>query len=312
MDRAMAKSERFKLPSAVHLFLLRQGQVLLLRRFNTGYEDGNYSVVAGHLDGGETVRAAMIREAREEVGIEIAPAELDVVGVMHRRSDDERIDFFLAATAWTGQVVNCEPQRCDELRWAPLDDLPPNVIPYVRRALQNWRRGIWFEDFGWGGEKASFALRPLEPAERNWVGEFIAARWGSPQLVTRGRVYDARDLPGFVAVRGEERLGLVLYRLDGAECEIVSLDSAQPALGIGTALVAAVREAARRAGCRRLWLITTNDNLRALRFYQKRGFRLVAVHADALTVSRQLKPEIPAIGLDGIPLRDEIELEMAL
>ncbi len=161
-------TERFKLVSAVHLFLLREGRVLLLRRFNTGYEDGNYSVVAGHLDGGETVRAAMVREAREEVGIEIAPRDLEVVGVMHRRSDDERIDFFLTATAWSGEVVNCEPQRCDELRWAALEDLPANVIPYVRRALENWQRGVWFEDFGWdeAGLDAGFVLRALEAEER--------------------------------------------------------------------------------------------------------------------------------------------------
>ncbi|HEC35073.1 MAG TPA: NUDIX domain-containing protein, partial [Anaerolineae bacterium] len=86
--------DRFRLLSAVHLFLVRDGKVLLLRRFNTGYEDGKYSVIAGHLDGNEEIKTAMIREAREEAGIEIAPQDLQVVGVMHRRSDDERIDFF--------------------------------------------------------------------------------------------------------------------------------------------------------------------------------------------------------------------------
>lgn len=142
-------SERFRLLVAVHLFLLRGDETLLLRRFNTGYEDGNYSVVAGHLDGGEDVVAAVIREAREEVGIVISPADLSVVGVMHRRAADERIDFFLATSQWAGTVRNAEPEKCDALAWFPLDDLPENVVPYVRRALANYHRGRWFESYGW-------------------------------------------------------------------------------------------------------------------------------------------------------------------
>jgi 8-oxo-dGTP diphosphatase len=141
--------ERFKLPSAVHLFLIRDSQVLLSRRFNTGYEDGKYSVVAGHLNGDEEVKAAMIREAREEVGVEISPLDLQVVGVMHRKSNDERIDFFLATTSWSGEITNREPGKCDQLAWFDMDELPENVIPYVRRALDNYRRGNWFDSFGW-------------------------------------------------------------------------------------------------------------------------------------------------------------------
>jgi 8-oxo-dGTP pyrophosphatase MutT (NUDIX family) len=121
----------------------------MLRRYNTGYRDGDYSVVAGHLDGGERIRDAAVREAKEEVGIRIAPGDLDVVGVMHRLSDDERVDFFLAARSWSGEIVNAEPAKCDRLAWFDLDDLPENVIPYVRRALENCRLGRWFDSFGW-------------------------------------------------------------------------------------------------------------------------------------------------------------------
>ena len=141
--------ERFKLPSAVHLFLMRDGQILLSRRFNTGYADGKYSVIAGHLNGDEEIKAAVIREAREGAGIEISPLDLQVVGVMHRKSNDERIDFFLAATSWSGEITNREPDKCDRLSWFDLDELPENVIPYVRRALDNYRQGIWFDSFGW-------------------------------------------------------------------------------------------------------------------------------------------------------------------
>jgi len=141
---------RFLLPSAVHLFLIRDGQVLLLRRYNTGYEDGNYSVVAGHLDGGEeVVVAAAVREAREEAGIEIAPSDIQVVGVMHRKSNDERIDFFVAVRAWRGEITNREPDKCDRLAWYDVDHLPENVVPYVRKALDNYRQGIWFDSYGW-------------------------------------------------------------------------------------------------------------------------------------------------------------------
>jgi 8-oxo-dGTP pyrophosphatase MutT (NUDIX family) len=131
------------------LFLIRGGKVLLLRRFNTGYEDGNYGVIAGHLESDEEIRAAAIREAREEAGIEIAPADLEMVGVMHRKSDDVRVDFFVAASAWSGQIVNMEPGQCDRLEWFNMGELPANVIPYVRRALDNYRRGLWFDSFGW-------------------------------------------------------------------------------------------------------------------------------------------------------------------
>jgi ADP-ribose pyrophosphatase YjhB (NUDIX family) len=124
-------------------------KILLLRRFNTGYEDGKYSVPAGHLDGGEEITSAAIREAKEECGIEISPDDLQVVQVMHRKSGDERIDFFLTATKWTGEIVNAEPHKCDELKWVHLDQLPANMIPYVRQAIDNYRAGKWFDSYGW-------------------------------------------------------------------------------------------------------------------------------------------------------------------
>src|SRR5437667_3851054 len=109
---------------AVHLLLIREGCVLLLRRLNTGYEDGNYSVPAGHLDGGETVPQAAAREAREELVIDVRPEDCRVVQVMHRRSTDERVDFFVTVDRWAGEICNGEPQKCDELAWFDLDHLP--------------------------------------------------------------------------------------------------------------------------------------------------------------------------------------------
>ena len=143
-------SDRFKLIPEAHIFLTNNNnEILLLRRFNTGYQDGNYSVIAGHIDGNEEVKAAAIREAKEEVGIEIQPPDIEVVGVMHRKSDSERVSFFLAASRWSGDIVNAEPDKCDDLSWHSIHNLPANMVPYVRQALENYRKGRFFESFGW-------------------------------------------------------------------------------------------------------------------------------------------------------------------
>ena len=135
---------------------------------------------------------------------------------------------------------------------------------------------------------------------------------GSNKSISRGVVHFPQNLPGFVALYKGEKVGLVTYNIIDQSCEIVKLNSTHPSSGVGTALIEAARDIALQSGCKRLWLITTNDNMNALRFYQKRGFVLVTVHRNALEVSRKLKPEISMIGNNGIPLRDEIELEMML
>jgi ribosomal protein S18 acetylase RimI-like enzyme len=159
---------------------------------------------------------------------------------------------------------------------------------------------------------SEYDVIPLSDEHRRWANALIRNHWGSVKVVTRGRVHDASGLPGFMAVRGDEPVGLATYDIAGDQCEVVSLDSLAEGIGIGTALMRGVEGVARKSGCRRLWLITTNDNLAAVRFYQKRGFRIVAIHVDALEESRRLKPEIPRTGIDGIPIQDEIELELAL
>jgi len=140
---------RAKFPVTVHLLFFRENHILLLRRFNTGYADGQYSVPAGHLDGGETVITAAAREAEEETGLRIHPQDISFSSVIHRRDGDERVDFFVNVQQWQGEPVNTEPDKCDELRWAHVNELPENVIPYVRKAIQNHYDGIKFEEFGW-------------------------------------------------------------------------------------------------------------------------------------------------------------------
>jgi 8-oxo-dGTP diphosphatase len=141
---------RNKFPVAVHIFFLLDEQILLLRRFNTGYEDGKYSVVAGHVDAGETVTQAAIREVREEVGVILDPKEIQIVHVMNRKSEDERIDFFMTIRQWSGEIINNEPHKCDELAWHPLSRLPQNTIPYVRHAIECFQNRITYGEFGWG------------------------------------------------------------------------------------------------------------------------------------------------------------------
>jgi 8-oxo-dGTP pyrophosphatase MutT (NUDIX family) len=141
---------RTTFPVAVHLFLINDNQVLLLRRYNTGYEDGNYSVIAGHIDGGEDVYTAMIREAAEEAGIKIVLDNLKIIQVMHRKkSDEERIDYFFECSIWSGEIVITEPNKCDKLEWFNIDHLPENTIDYIREAITNYRSNISFSVFGW-------------------------------------------------------------------------------------------------------------------------------------------------------------------
>lgn len=161
-------------------------------------------------------------------------------------------------------------------------------------------------------------LHPIQARDRAWVRQVLRASWGEARVISRGRVHQTDRLPGFIASQEGRRLGLATYQIETGpdagtrQCELVSLDSLAEGQGIGTALVEAVIGAAREAGCWRVWLVTTNDNLPALGFYQKRGFVLVALHRDALAESRRLKASIPEIGRDGIPLRDELELAYRL
>jgi len=148
----MKKRQFFKIIPAVHLFLIKDDRILLLRRFNTGYEDGNYSVPAGHVDGCERASQAMIREAGEEVGIKINKRDLELVHIMHRCKEgenEERIDFFFKATEWQDKIRICEPDKCDHLEWFKLSNLAVNVIPYVKHAIKAIGQNQMYSELGW-------------------------------------------------------------------------------------------------------------------------------------------------------------------
>lgn len=144
--------ERFRPHAAALLFLIKDDQVLLQRRYKTGYNDGNYSLVSGHLDGGEQASKAMLREAYEEAGIHIEPEALKPAHIQHVvLQDREYVDFFFSAQYWSGEIQIMEPDKCDELRWSSIRELPPNLVPNVRVALDNYIQGNFYSEFGWDG-----------------------------------------------------------------------------------------------------------------------------------------------------------------
>jgi protein associated with RNAse G/E len=159
-------------------------------------------------------------------------------------------------------------------------------------------------------EGATMETHPLDDRWRAEARALWSERWGSTRVVSRGRLHDLDALPGFVALEDGAFAGVATYRVDGDACEVVSLDALREGSGAGRALLDAVAASARAAGCRRLWLVTTNDNTAAMRFYQRRGWRLAALHRGAVDAARALKPELPEQGADGIAIRDEVEFEI--
>lgn len=136
------------IPVGVHVLLERDGRVLLMRRAGTGFFDGLYSLPGGHVEEGESLRATAIREMAEELGIVLDEVDLSVVGVVHRRSDTNRIDFFLAAHRWRGEPKIAEPDKCDALQWFARDALPEAIVPYIRDAL-GAQPDPWIQESGW-------------------------------------------------------------------------------------------------------------------------------------------------------------------
>lgn len=155
-------------------------------------------------------------------------------------------------------------------------------------------------------------LREIVESDREWVRAFFIEHWGSSQMVYSQGVYECDTLPGFAAFVDSEVVGVVTFALHEDACEVVSLDSLREGQGIGSALMRAVEEWAQEQSRNRVWLMTTNDNLQALGFYQKRGYELVQLLPNAVEKARKVKPQIPLFAENGIPIRDELVLEKRL
>lgn len=152
-------------------------------------------------------------------------------------------------------------------------------------------------------------VRKSTPEDRDWITEVLLDNWASNIIVTRGTSYEADLLPGLIAEDDEKRLGLLTYGIKDDELEIVTMNAIEKGKGIGSSLLDEIERIAREKKCRRIWLITTNDNIDAIRFYQKRGFEIAFVHRYAIEETRKIKPQLPFVGKYGIPIRDEIEME---
>ena len=149
---------------------------------------------------------------------------------------------------------------------------------------------------------------PLDPDDRGWMREFFSARWASETMITRGRAFHVDTLDALLAWENDRRVGLITWRQDGSTAEIMSLDALAEAQGIGSALLASAEDTLGQSGVKIVEIITSNDNLNALRFYQRRGYRLSHVFVNAIDEARRLKPNIPRVGDYGIPIHDEILL----
>lgn len=155
-------------------------------------------------------------------------------------------------------------------------------------------------------------IRPLTSADQPWLESFIVEHWGAKEVVVHNTIYLPALLPGFAAEDNGAIAGVVTYQVRGADCELVTLNCVNRRRGVGTLLLQNVETTVRSLGCRKCWLVTTNDNLDGLRFYQRRGYRLAAIHYGAVTAARTVKPAIPVVGEYGIKLQDEVVLEKQL
>lgn len=166
----------------------------------------------------------------------------------------------------------------------------------------------------WLKRRAAITIRPIDASDAGFLREEMTRHWGGTQIWSLGRGFEADRLPGFVALIGGERVGHTTYAVQpgGYQCEVVTLSSRRESLGVGARLLGAAVEAARAEECIRVYLTTTNDNIRAIGFYQREGWRLAALHKGNVDEARKRVPSIPRIGPSGIPVRDEIELELWL
>lgn len=142
--------KNFPYVGAVYLLLIKDNKILLQRRFQTGYCDGNYGIPSGHLDGGESAKEGCVREVKEEIGITIQAENLEVVHVLHHKTErDERFELFLTVSSYEGEITNCEPNKCDDLAWYDLDGLPENMVGPVKWVIEQYKKGVPYSELGW-------------------------------------------------------------------------------------------------------------------------------------------------------------------
>jgi 8-oxo-dGTP pyrophosphatase MutT (NUDIX family)/GNAT superfamily N-acetyltransferase len=293
------------------VFIHRDGRLLLQRR----KDNGCWGAHGGACELGETVEETARRELLEETGL--IAHKLELLGVFsgkelfHTYPNGDmvsNVNVAFLCEDYAGNLLD-ETDECAEFRWFRLDEMPEDISPPVKPALNRCLE-VLKARMGYARNNA-FSVEPIG-SYRAFVDCQIVESWGGPFIVSMAVLHDTRTHAGFVALDGDAVIGFILYNIADNDCEITVLESVREGQGIGRALIGTVLGVAKEAGCRRMWLVTTNDNTHAIRFYQRFGFALKAVHIGAMGAARKLKPQIPATGNDGIPLEHEFEFERLL
>ena len=201
-----------------------------------------------------------------------------------------------------------EPWPLEPVAWAAIIQLVLSDLLALMMVIVSIK---FYKDLKKRG-KMEFCIEKITSENRQQVNEILKREWESTDIIVRGKRIDGTKLDGFVAIKDNDIIGLITYKIENNECEIVSLNSFEENKGIATKLIDIVKELAINEKCTRLKLITTNDNIRGIEFYQKRGFVLSNIYINAIENSRKLKPAIPLYADNGLPIRDEIEFEIKL
>ena len=293
------------------VFVHKDGRLLLQKR----KDNGCWADHGGCIELGETVEETAKRELYEETGLTVCSLEL--IGVFSGKElfytypngdmvRNESVAYL--CEDYSGELIKQTDETAD-LQWFMIDELPENISPPDKPAFLRCvgvlraRRG--------SDPLGAFSIEAAE-THRRFIDRQIRESWSGPFVVSKNTLHDTRTHKGFAAVSDGEVIGYILYNLADGDCEITVLESMRERQGVGRALINKVIQVAKEANCRRLWLITTNDNTRAIRFYQIYGFSLLSVHIGAMEKARKLKPNIPLTGNDGLPIDHEFEFELTL
>lgn len=299
------------LVAGASIIIHKDGRLLMQKRKDNGCWSPEHG---GCVEIGETVEETARRELFEETGL--TANSLELLGVfsgkdlLYTYPNGDMVSI-------VGTVFLCEDfsgemkintDETSDLQWFEFEKLPDNISPPVIPVLACCVDLLRKREND--NQPNSFSIEFVE-TYREFVNEQIIGSWSGPFVASKGILHDTRTHKGFTAVNEEgEVVGYILYTIVDSDCEITVLESLCKSQGIGSALINAVKKVAKEAGCTRIWLITTNDNTNAIRFYQRFGFLLCAVHIDAMDEARTLKPQIPLLGDDDIPIAHEFEFEM--